>query len=201
MKKVLNEAMINVIAKRMRKHFEEGKPHYYFYYNIVQEAIEEVTEQDDLIKRIDIGKEFTEYINNVLSVLDYPSRYELDGISQTLINSLYNVFFECLESIVEDVKEEYTDVNINVFKDSIIVITTADFENIYIDEYYSAYYYSKERELIINDLKDVEITEVKELPNNINTHLGYAREIIIDIDKPDYKFSMTLEALLGVFVI
>lgn len=121
MEKVLNEAMINVIAKRMRKQFEEGTRIYSFYYYIIQEVIEEVTEMDEESKTIDINKEFTEYINDVLSVLNYPSRYELDNISQALVNLLYNIFFECLGSIVEDVKEEYTDVDIDIYDNKIMV--------------------------------------------------------------------------------
>ena len=124
-KKVLNEAITKTIAKKMRRQLKEGTRLYSFYYYIFQDAIEEVCEMGELIKRIDIGKEFTEYINNVLSDMDYPSRYELDSISQSLINSLYNEFFECLESIVEDVKEEYTDVDIDI--DDNMIIITADY--------------------------------------------------------------------------
>lgn len=124
MKKVLNEAMINAIAKRIRKQFKEGTRIYSFYYYIIQEAIEDVVEMDGTItiKKIDINKEFTEYINDVLSVLNYPSRYDLDNTSQALVNSLYDLFFSYIEDIVEDVKEEYTDVNIEI-ENNMIVIT------------------------------------------------------------------------------
>lgn len=123
MKKVLNEAMINEIAKRIRKQFKEGTRIYSFYYYIIQEAIEDVVEMDGTItiKKIDINKEFTEYINDVLSVLNYPSRYDLDNTSQALVNSLYNIFFGYIEDIVEDVKEEYTDVNIDIDNNMIVI--------------------------------------------------------------------------------
>jgi len=121
-KKVTNE-VIEKIAEGMRKDLLPDfiNNDYEYYYNILQEAIEEVTEQDDLIKRIDIGKEFTDYINAVLASMNYPSRYELDNNSQALINTLYNEYFECLESIVEDVKEEYTDVYIEIENNKIVV--------------------------------------------------------------------------------
>jgi len=126
-KKVTNE-VIEKIAEGMRKDFEFRLFNltYEYYYAILQEAIEEVTEMDETSKTIDINEEFEYYINEVLEEMDYPSIKDLDDASKDLINSLYNDFVEHLRDVVEDVEDEYTDVDvdIDIEEDKFIVVTT-----------------------------------------------------------------------------
>ena len=124
-KKVTNE-VIEKIAEGMRKDFEFRLFNltYEYYYAILQEAIEEVTEMDETSKTIDINEEFEYYINEVLEEMDYPSIKDLDDDSKGLINSLYDEFVNGIRNIIEDVEDEYSDVDIEIQGDKFIVVTT-----------------------------------------------------------------------------
>jgi len=123
-KKVTNE-VIEKIAEGMRKDFEFRLFNltYEYYYAILQEAIEEVTEMDETSKTIDINEEFEYYINEVLEEMDYPSIKDLDDDSKGLINSLYDEFVNGIRNIIEDVEDEYSDVDIEIQGDKFIVVT------------------------------------------------------------------------------
>jgi hypothetical protein len=122
-KKVTNE-VIEKIAEGMRKDFEFilFNLTYEYYYAILQEAIVEVTEMDETSKTIDINEEFEYYINEVLEEMEFPSIKDLDDASKALINTLYNDFVEHLRGVIDDVEDEYSDVDIDI-EDKYIVVT------------------------------------------------------------------------------
>lgn len=123
-KKVTNE-VIEKIAEGMRKDFEFRLFNltYEYFYAILQEAIEEVTEMDETSKTIDINEEFEYYINEELEYMEYPSMKDLDDYSKGLINSLYDEFVNGIRNIIEDVEDEYSDVNIEIDNNKIVVTT------------------------------------------------------------------------------
>lgn len=125
-KKVTNE-VIEKIAEGMRRDFDielfYGVTQYHYFYAILQEAIADVTEYDEEIKTIDINEEFEYYINEVLKEMEYPSIKDLDDVSKGLINTLYNDFVEHLRDVIDDVEDEYSDVDIDIEEDKFIVVT------------------------------------------------------------------------------